>query len=172
MRYSYLRRRGIRCWAWHMQRIIRDLRGKVFWPWMSKQVHHMVSRCEPCQRLAKSNTQEDVEVKHTTLFNTYPGHTLHADYFELNNKDYLIMVDRLTGFSKCEMTPHNGTDAAIKAIKNWGVQYGTLTRSYQMGGQLLGKTSKNSFLPTTSNTSRAVHTIHRATALLREGCNR
>merc|ERR1712208_143966 len=54
----------------------------------------------------------------------YPGHTLHVDYFELNNKDYLIMVDRLTGFSKCEMTTNKRTDAAITAIKNWGDQYG------------------------------------------------
>ena len=81
--------------------MLYQLRGKVFWPWMTKQIHHMVSRCDPCQRLAKSNIQENVEVKHTQLFNTYLGHTLHADYFELNNKDYLNMVDRLTGFSKC-----------------------------------------------------------------------
>ena len=72
----------------------------------------------------KINIQESVEVKHTALFNTFPGHTLHVDYFELNNRDYLSMVDRLTGFSKCEMTPNKGTDAAIKAIKNWGDQYG------------------------------------------------
>ena len=103
--------------------MLNQLRGKVFWPWMTKQVHHMVSRCEPCQRLAKSNIQESVEVKHTPLFNTYPGHTLHVDYFELNNRDYIIMVDRLTGFSKCEMTPNKGTDVAIMAIKNSGDQY-------------------------------------------------
>ena len=101
---------------------------------MSKQVYKLVSRCEPCMRLAKSNTQEDVEVKHTTLFNTYPGHTLHADYFELNNRDYLIMVDRLTGFSKCEMTPNKGTDAAIKAIQNWGDQYGYPYKVISDGG--------------------------------------
>ena len=34
------------------------------------------------------------------------------------------MVDRLTGFAKCEMTVNKGTDAAIMAIKNWGDQYG------------------------------------------------
>ena len=91
---------------------------------MSKQVQKTVSRCEPCQRLARSNIQEDVEIKHTKLFNTHPGHTLHVDYFELNHKDYLIMVDRLTGCAKCEMTVNKGTDAAIMAIKNWGDQYG------------------------------------------------
>ena len=85
-------------------------------------------------RLAKSNIQEDVEVKHTSLFNIYPGHTLHTDYFELNNKDYLIMVDRLTGFSKCEMTSNKGTDEAIRAIKNWGDQYGYPYKIISDGG--------------------------------------
>ena len=104
--------------------MLNQWRGKVFWPWLAKQVDKMVDRCEPCQRLARSNIQEDVEIKHTKLFNTHPGHTLHVDYFELNNRDYLIMVDRLTGFAKCEMTVNKGTDAAIMAIKNWGDQYG------------------------------------------------
>ena len=104
--------------------MVTQLRGKVFWPWMGKQVHKMVDRCEPCQRLARSNVQEDVEIRHNKLFNTHPGHTLHVDYFEINNRNFLIMVDRLTGFAKCEMTVNKGTDAAITAIKNWGDQYG------------------------------------------------
>ena len=104
--------------------MLNQLRGKVFWPWMSQQVHKMVARCEPCMRLARSNIQEGVEIKHTKLFNTHPGHTVHVDYFELNHRDYLIMVDRLTGFARCEATINKGTDAAIAAIKNWGDQYG------------------------------------------------
>ena len=33
-----------------------------------------------------SGIQEGVEIKHTKLFNTHPGHTLHVDYFELKSK--------------------------------------------------------------------------------------
>merc|ERR1712002_781425 len=106
------------------QRMLDQLRGKVFRPYMTKQINHVVSICDPCQRLAKSNIQENVEVSHTPLFNTYPGHTIHVDHFQLNNKDCIIMVDRLTGFSRCEMTQNKGTDAAIMAIRNWGNQYG------------------------------------------------
>ena len=84
----------------------------------------MVDRCEPCQRLARSNVQEDVEIRHNKLFNTHPGHTLHMDYFEINNRNFLIMVDRLTGFAKCETTVNKDTDAAITPIKNWTDQYG------------------------------------------------
>ena len=102
--------------------MLDQLRGKVFWPKMSQQAHKMVARCEPCMRLARSNTQEQVEVKHTKLFNTHPGHTVHTDYFELNHKDYIIMVDRLTGFARCEATKNKGTDCAIGAVKI-GVTY-------------------------------------------------
>merc|ERR1712105_451576 len=49
---------------------------------------------------------------------------VHADFFELNHKDYIILVDRLTGFARCEATKNKGTDAAIEAIKNWGDLYG------------------------------------------------
>ena len=91
---------------------------------MSQQAHKLVAKCDPCMRLARSNTQEKVEIKHTTLFNTHPGHTVHADFFELNHKDYIILVDRLTGFARCEATKNKGTDAAILAIKNWGDLYG------------------------------------------------
>ena len=45
--------------------MLEQLRGKVFWPWLTKQIYHMVSRCDPCQRLAKSNIQENVEISHT-----------------------------------------------------------------------------------------------------------
>ena len=55
--------------------MLTQLRGKVFWPWMGKQAHKMVNRCEPCQRLARSNVQEDVEISHDKLFNTHPGET-------------------------------------------------------------------------------------------------
>ena len=65
-----------------------------------------------------------MEIKHTKLFNTHPGHTVHVDFFELNHKDYLIMVDRLTGFARCQATKNEGTDEAIAAIKNWGDLHG------------------------------------------------
>ena len=34
------------------QGMLEQLRGKVFWPYMTKQINHMVSRCDPCQRIA------------------------------------------------------------------------------------------------------------------------
>ena len=37
------------------QAMLEQLRGNEFWPYMKTQINHMVSRCDPCQRLAKSH---------------------------------------------------------------------------------------------------------------------
>ena len=42
--------------------MLDQLRGKVWWPHMSVQAHKMVNKYEPCQRLARSNVQEKVEI--------------------------------------------------------------------------------------------------------------
>ena len=98
--------------------MLNQLRGKVWWPHMAKQTHKLVNKCEPCQRLSRSMIQEKVEVSHEKLFNTHPGQTIHVDFFENQNRNYLIIVDRLTGYIKCDVTPNKGTDAAINCIKN------------------------------------------------------
>ena len=110
------------------QGMLEQLKGRVFWPYMTKQISHMVSRCDPCQRLAKSHHQEDVEVSHTPLFNTFPGHTIHLDYFEFDNKNFIIIVDRLTGYVACEKTQNKGTEAALLAVKNWANTFGYPSR--------------------------------------------
>lgn len=98
--------------------MLNQLRGKVWWPHMSKQAHKLVNKCEPCQRLSRSTIQEKVDVSHQKLFNTHQGQTIHVDFFELLNKNYLIIVDRLTGYIKCEVTSNKGTDAAINCPIN------------------------------------------------------
>ena len=72
--------------------------------------------CDPCQRFAKSHRQDPVEVSHTNIL--LPGHTLHLDFAEYNGKDYILIVDRLTGYIGAEQTVNQGTDAAILAVKN------------------------------------------------------
>ena len=62
--------------------MLDQLRGKVWWPNMARQTHRLVNKCDPCQRLSRSVTQDKVEVSHENLFNTHPGHTIHCDFFE------------------------------------------------------------------------------------------
>ena len=64
--------------------MIQQLRGKVWW------VREKLRTCDPCQRYAKSHKQDSVEVSHTNMFNIFPGHILHLDFTEYNNRDYIL----------------------------------------------------------------------------------
>merc|ERR1711895_125988 len=114
--------------------MLDQLRGKVWWPNMAKQTHRLVNRCDPCQRLSRSMTQDKVEVLHENLFNTHPGHTIHFDFFENNGKDYLIIADKLTGYIKCDVTTNKTTEAAIECIKKRGNLYGMPFKCVADGG--------------------------------------
>ena len=58
------------------------------------------------------------------MLNLYPNHTVHVDYCEYGGKDYIVVVDRVTGYKRAEQTPNQGTDAAIKVIQNWYLLFG------------------------------------------------
>ena len=71
---------------------------------MNKDAKEKLRTCDPCQRFARSHRQDTVEVSHTNMFNIFPGHTLHLDFAEYNGKDYILIVDRLTGYIGAEQT--------------------------------------------------------------------
>merc|ERR1712215_594056 len=91
--------------------MLDQLRGKVFWPYMSKQAHKLVAACEPCMRLARSNTQEKVEIKHTTLFNT----TLHNISSTHNRTQHHTASQNRTQHhtTSHNITPHHTTSHNI-----------------------------------------------------------
>ena len=91
---------------------------------MTKDIREKLRTWDPCQRHARSHKQDPVEVSHSNMFNIFPGYTLHLDFAEYNNKDYLLLVDRLTGYIACENTVNQGTEAAILAVKNWANRFG------------------------------------------------
>ena len=52
------------------------------------------------------------------MFNLHPNHTLHADFDEYGGQDYMVLVDRLTGYIMAEKTANKGTDATISVVRN------------------------------------------------------
>ena len=45
------------------------------------------------------------------------------DFCEYGGKDYIVMVDRVTGYIRAEQTPNQGTDSAIKVVQNWSTLF-------------------------------------------------
>merc|ERR1712002_569288 len=104
--------------------MIRQMRGRVFWGGMNKEIKQLVATCEKCQVHGMSKKQDATEISHKSMFNLSPNHTLNADFCEYGGQDYMVLVDRLTGYIMAEKTPNKGTDSAISVVRNWGLLFG------------------------------------------------
>ena len=58
------------------------------------------------------------------MFDLWPGYTAHMDCSQYNKKDFIFMMDWLTGFIYCEKTPNEATSSAILYVRNWANKYG------------------------------------------------
>ena len=104
--------------------MIQQMRDNVWWEGMNGDAKELIRTCEPCQRNARSNRQDKVEISHANMFNLFPNHTIHLDFCEYGGKDYILLVDRMTGYIGAEQTPNQGTDSALNAVKNWSTLFG------------------------------------------------
>ena len=91
---------------------------------MSSDTNELVTKCDPCQRYHRSHAKERVEVSHASMFNIWPGHTLHMDFCKFKGVNYVFIVDRLTGYIQVERTPNQCTSSAILAVKHWASKFG------------------------------------------------
>ena len=107
---------------------------------MNGDARELIRTCEPCQKNARSHRQDKVETSHMKMFNLHPGHTVHVDFCEYRGKDYIVIVDRVTGYIMAEQTPNQGTDSAINVIQNWSTLFGYPIRVISDSGGAFRKT--------------------------------
>ena len=79
------------------------------------------------------------------MFNQHPNHTVHVDFCEYGGRDYIVVVDRVTGYIRAEQTPNQGTDTAIKVIQNWSLLFGYPLLVISDSGGGFRKTFKEKF---------------------------
>merc|ERR1712215_231886 len=108
-----------------MDGMMQQMRG---WEGMNNEAKELIRICNECQVNARSHKQDKTEISHKNMFNLYPNHTVHVDYCIYRWQDYIVLVDRVTGYIMAEQTPNQGTDAAIAVIKNWGLLFGNPMR--------------------------------------------
>ena len=74
------------------QMMVKQLRGHVFWNKMNLDIDTMVKDCDPCQQYHRSHPQEKVEISHTSMFDIWPGHSLHMEFRSFKNIYYCFIV--------------------------------------------------------------------------------
>ena len=65
-------------------------RSCVYWPGMNGAIEKHVRKCSICNTYAKANQKEPL-LPHPVPMR--PWHTVGADYFNIGNQDYLLIVD-------------------------------------------------------------------------------
>ena len=74
---------------------IRRAKQSIFWPSMSADIRAAVQKCEICARAAPNQQKQPLQQPEIP---TTAWHTVSADIFTLDKKDYLVTVDSLSGF--------------------------------------------------------------------------
>ena len=65
-----------------------------YWPGMNNEIRHVIEGCEECQKYRASQPMEPM----ITSVASRPMESLSMDLFNLHQRDYLIVVDRFSGF--------------------------------------------------------------------------
>ena len=86
----------------------------VWWPGLSSEVQDMVENCKVCAK----HRQQRAEALMPTLFPERPWQMISTDLFELDNLNYLIVVDDFSHYIKvAAMQKTTKSHQVIRALK-------------------------------------------------------
>lgn len=92
----------------------RRAREVVYWPCMGKQIEEMIKKCSICQRYQNKPQKENL-IQHESP--DRPWQKVATDLFQWAGKDYLLVVDRYSGFPEIALLSSTTSDSVITHIK-------------------------------------------------------
>ena len=98
-------------------------RNSIYWPGMDRAINTHIQQCLQCRESAPSQAKEPLVI---TEAPDYPFQKVAADLFELDGHQYLVYVDRLTGYVELSHFPTStATSIIIQSFREffhrWGV---------------------------------------------------
>ena len=91
-----------------------------FWPGMGNEIAHLVQNCDLCQTIRPS--LHAVPQQHPPA--DAPMHSVSADLFHVDGKNYLVMVDRYSNYMWVEMLNSTVTSRVTAALERWFLELG------------------------------------------------
>ena len=89
-----------------IERTRRRARQSVYWPGIDNDIKNVVASCRKCQQLLPSQQREPLMTEPEPA---YPFQSVSADYFSYAGKQYLIYVDRKSGWPMVKMYNQDAT---------------------------------------------------------------
>ena len=99
------------CRNTRMKRLAQEI---VFWPGITKAISAYVENCTPCRELQPNAPPEPLIIQTAS----YPIQQLGADLFQWNNKNFLAVADRFSGFLWCQQLRNTKTDNVTRALQD------------------------------------------------------
>ena len=85
----------------------------MYWPGMSNDIHDVRATCQQCNRNAPS--QAPIPIQPASIPLT-PFEQVFADFFHFSGHNYLVIGDRLSGWSEVFSTPSGTTSAGARGL--------------------------------------------------------
>ena len=101
--------------------MLRRARECIFWPGLMHELKAICLSCEPCQSAKPRNSKETLVQKPVE---TYPWEKVASDIFDIQGKQYLVLVDYFSNFIEVEQLQSLSSTAVIRKLKASFARYG------------------------------------------------
>ena len=106
-------------------RMMKDLaKGKFFWPGMASALDKKYKACEACKENSISHHDKPHQVIPENLQMLAAGEQISVDFAVFNNKDFMVVKDRVSGLIWARPTRDQTSQEAFKVIMEWSYRYG------------------------------------------------
>ena len=90
-------------------------RSSVFWPGLTNDVKNITKSCEPCQKHAPKQRQEEILVHEPTA--TKPWSKLACDIFDIKGQSYIVIADYYSRFPYVKQLSNITSKSIINVFK-------------------------------------------------------
>lgn len=105
-----------------IEKTILRAQGHVYWPFINKEIEDLVRNCPACLTYQNSN-QKDMLVNRESP--DRPWHTVAADLFQFENKNYLLLVDMYSRYREvCYLNQDTTYEKIIHQVKSIFARHG------------------------------------------------
>ena len=127
-----------------LESMLRRARQAVYWPGIDGDLEYCRKRCKTCETHTPSLQQEPIVMSPPP---EYPFQQVAADLFQLDNRHYLVYVDRLTGWVEVAHLPSGGPSGAlIRKFREFFTRWGAPEEVSTDGGTNLTSEEMSKFL--------------------------
>ncbi len=100
----------------------RRARQLLYWPNMNRDIEDVVSKCSVCQKYRYSQQKEPLKPHEVP---EEPWVKVGADIFQLNGKDYLLVIDYMSNYPEVALLSANSkTSTVVNHMKSFFARHG------------------------------------------------